>query len=61
MEELKPCPFCGADDISVWDKSRYDVCVRCNNCYCKTGWYSTIDDAVTAWNTRPDNPDKGDE
>ncbi len=57
-EKLLPCPFCGGNKISVWDKSRYDVCVRCDKCDAQTDWLPTISDAITAWNnrTQPNEP-----
>lgn len=32
--KLKPCPFCGSKDISIYgtDRDHYYVC--CNNCVC---------------------------
>ena len=55
MEELKPCPFCPSGK-GVAFKDNYDKYgVYCNSCNSQTGLYSTIDDAVTAWNTRPDS------
>ena len=55
MEELRECPFCPSGK-GVAFKDNYDKYgVYCNNCNSQTGLYSTIDDAVTAWNTRPNN------
>ena len=55
MEKLKPCPFCPSGK-GVAFKDNYDKYgVYCNNCNSQTGLYSTIDDAITAWNTRTDN------
>ncbi len=55
MEKLKPCPFCPSGK-GVAFKDNYDKYgVYCNSCNSQTGLYSTIDDAVTAWNTRPDS------
>lgn len=64
MEELKPCPFCGSDDVSrghTFQSSLYFV--ECNNCECGSAHF--IDDdglnynansawqaAVDSWNTR---------
>lgn len=54
MAELKSCPFCGSK-AAIWDKSKYDVCVRCANCNSQTDWLPTIADAINIWNTRLDS------
>lgn len=57
-EQLKGCPFCGGkariktcecDDVSFWQ-------VTCGNpkCFCSSAlFYSTREEAVAAWNSRP--------
>lgn len=52
--EIKRCPCCGGE-AGVWDKSRCDVCVKCDNCGCQTAWMLTVADAIAAWNRRADN------
>lgn len=55
-EELKPCPFCGADpDISVQEDDTEDTyyVVACTNCNMA---HSSSDDenvAIRNWNDRP--------
>lgn len=56
MEKLKPCPFCGSDNVhlSHWTDQAY---VYCANCMIKTDVYlhSGCDKkAVEAWNRRAD-------
>lgn len=46
MTALKPCPFCGADA-----SQHYDFVSCSTNCVATE--CSTIDCAVSAWNTRP--------
>ena len=52
-EKLLPCPFCGGE-ASVWDKSRYDICVRCDSCDAQVEWQTTKEKAIAAWNRRSD-------
>lgn len=55
--ELKPCPFCGSDELSHgwdqpgWDGSEMTGNVECHNCRCFT-LADTEDEAIAAWNTR---------
>lgn len=60
-EELKPCPFCGNNDIGIWfhgsspqDPKGIDQIseVFCCECKSSSGVYDTEDEAITAWNTR---------
>ena len=53
MEELKPCPFCGSDDVVVeeTDTSGY---VRCRGCGAEGGLRYSHDEAAAAWNSRAD-------
>ena len=50
---LKPCPFCGGEDMMVGSTFRDDwmTCLDCNAAgpYC-----ATEAEAITAWNTRAD-------
>ena len=57
-EELKPCPFCGSEDVVknlgislVWT-------VGCNKCGCRTAEYFLAIDAVDSWNRRANNTDE---
>lgn len=55
--ELKPCPFCGSEDVSCsWLE---DVsCVECWDCSAKVETYYGIEDAVKKWNRRAINRDE---
>lgn len=50
--ELKPCPFCGSNNVSL---KRYSVLygVECDSCY-QPSWpyYPTVKTAVTIWNEK---------
>ena len=55
-EELKPCPFCGSDDIDVtytYVDDGLDYYAECTDCYCRGAWEPTAAKARAAWNTRP--------
>ena len=57
MTEIKPCPFCGKDDIVIDCNSYGDVddyFALCNNLECVTEGptRTTEKEAITAWNTR---------
>lgn len=56
-QQLKPCPFCGADEDSglhietIWDdKEKFRI--MCENCRAEIGDFKTIEEAVEAWNRR---------
>ncbi len=53
-EELKPCPFCGGNNIRVWmNISRYWV--SCENCFVSTACTLTEEKAIRYWNRRANN------
>ena len=47
MLNLKPCPFCGSKNVTLFAYGEGGVCVKCLDCYCQTGSYfdSCISDA----------------
>lgn len=59
-EGLKPCPFCGSQDVRYvceTDERKNDVChvIRCDDCYARSGqfdYYGPADAAYEAWNLR---------
>lgn len=66
-EELKPCPFCGSNNLTVGTNSEEDGdllillgwCCYCKNCNSQgplvdreKPWISK-DNAIAAWNIRP--------
>ena len=54
MNELKPCPFCGAYGLSLVEIERADFChyVRCVPCTTEGPAASNKKDAIAAWNKR---------
>ena len=52
-EKLKPCPFCGSNDVTVNEvyPSSY---ARCRVCGAEGGLRSSHDEAAAAWNSRTD-------
>lgn len=37
---LKPCPFCGSENVVLFSYSEGGVCVKCLECYCQTGVFA---------------------
>ena len=56
MTELKPCPFCGGNNIEVMRvftvKSRYEFEVFCLTCKAAGPSGYRPDEAIDAWNRR---------
>lgn len=57
MTNLKPCPFCGSDDISVYRHRPWsNYYAQCNNCYATAPDPSvtnlTEKEAINFWNKR---------
>ena len=50
-ETLKPCPFCGSDDISEGPHSPYIICNGCG-AFGPGNSDVTHEEAIAAWNTR---------
>lgn len=55
-KELKPCPFCGSDNIqfnTCWDEEAYIFC-QCMNCRSTTKEFLEKKNAACQWNRRVD-------
>ncbi len=48
MPELKPCPFCGSDDVELHG----DAWVTCEDCGAETIYCETPEEAIGHWNKR---------
>lgn len=59
--KLKPCPFCGSENILVFGGyyNNYVDCLVCNNCkaHFKTDKYMTEEQMSEAWNKRAEPED----
>lgn len=59
--KLKPCPFCGSDDITLWRNLFFGIVGgRCNACGSDSGnkgYGQTKQDAADAWNKRASEKD----
>lgn len=53
MQELKPCPFCGAKPTFIRKNSAFGVQCTCNNRSFICLYGKTEDDAISNWNERP--------
>ena len=49
--ELKPCPFCGADEVSLVKEDEY-VFACCSQCCSMTRYVQSKTRAVELWNRR---------
>lgn len=49
--ELKPCHFCGSDDV-ICDMFEDVYFVECWDCSAKVESYNGLEDAVAGWNAR---------
>lgn len=58
MDELKPCPFCGAPgelfvrEFTDTEASFGNACVDCSKCGTGMGYKLNEADAIAAWNRR---------
>lgn len=53
MSELKPCPFCGSENVMIddlFDNGTHTV--FCGDCQSKSPNCCEYNDAVESWNTR---------
>lgn len=56
--ELKPCPFCGSDDVFCGQGPEGEDYVECWDRSAKVETYNGMEDAVAGWNTRAVNRDE---
>lgn len=56
MDELKPCPFCGSNDIDIEKLEKYGTYyLSCKQCSIEQPLYNTLEQAINAWNRRTNN------
>lgn len=56
MSELKPCPFCGSENVQI-TSTNDKYFGLCRNCASGTGLWDTEKEATEKWNSRPE-PEK---
>lgn len=56
--ELKPCPFCGSDDVTCAAGLEDEYYVECWDCSAKVESCNGLEDAVAGWNARAIDRDK---
>lgn len=54
MDKLKPCPFCGSENLSVGSFGNY---IKCKNCGTVGPDGSTLNEAFDKWNAAPRKED----
>lgn len=50
MKQIKPCPFCGSENLSVGGFENY---IKCKNCGAAGPDGSTLNEAFNKWNSAP--------
>ena len=50
-EKLRKCPFCNGEAVVVHEFENYSV--ECVNCKSGTSFFTSEQEAVDFWNTRP--------
>ena len=53
MSDLKPCPLCGSEDITIESFGEQRITACCSTCECNTGYMRDNLEAIESWNTRP--------
>lgn len=49
--ELKPCPFCGNEDVAL-KYERDEDCILCSRCFTEGPYCDSGEEAIAAWNRR---------
>ena len=53
MDELKPCPFCGSDELIICESTKREYYfVNCYYCGAESGGCAKRKDALAEWNKR---------
>lgn len=57
QDKLKPCPFCGSNDVSLFlpEFNHIIVCIQCVECSAHGGKETSDKAAIRAWNLRKIN------
>lgn len=55
---LKPCPFCGSDDLDMYaGRYRDEYQIYCEECGGRVGFYKSREEAIEHWNRRSRKPE----
>lgn len=55
MTELRPCPFCGCNDVTVIEADKTiqpQYMVVCYDCRARSAYYGSQEKAIASWNRR---------
>ena len=52
MAELKPCPFCGSEDLKIYSNAFENYYVVCLGCGASGRNYRSVEKAKEVWNRR---------
>ena len=56
---LKPCPFCGfVATLDLWPRTHSMWYIKCNHCGAQGPDDLSRENAINAWNTRPEKTHK---
>ena len=55
VNELKPCPFCGSENIEITSYCADLVFIQCDGCGATFPHFDSEKEAIKAWNGRVDN------
>lgn len=50
--DIKPCPFCGSDDIEIEQTNPEAIWFACNNCGAQAFHANHVELALANWNMR---------
>lgn len=50
--KLKPCPFCGSQNVYVAQPNEIRYFIACGNCEASSGYFPKEQRAIKAWNKR---------
>lgn len=61
-EKLKPCPFCGSENIEIERGPISGLfCVTCHSCFASSAFFDCEDAVIKAWNRRAEKSNRYDE
>ena len=62
QEKLKPCPFCGSENIEIVRSPITERFIAaCNSCAASSRYFNDEDEAIDGWNRRAEESKQYDE